>query len=260
MTDVVILLAAGFLTGISTILFGFGGGFMVVPLVYHLIAGAQPGQAMHIAVATSTALMILNAGYASYGHWRRGALRRETIIPLCYALAGGALIGAFIATRLTDGLIRLLFILYMLLTIVDCVWRKGFLQKTARRPLSAATLWLGGPGIGVIAAMLGVGGSVMTVPLLRRHGYEMKYCVSAANPLSIAIALMGAGMYGWLGHGKIAGAGYLGYVNLGMLAWLALSGMLGMAFARYALPKMGDELHARVYVWLLVLVLVSMLL
>ncbi|MBU5900734.1 hypothetical protein JVW24_26815, partial [Vibrio cholerae O1] len=69
----------------------------------------------------------------------------------------------------------------------------------------------------VIAAMLGVGGSVMTVPLLRRHGYEMKDCVSAANPLSSGIALMGAGMYGWLGHGKIAGAGYLGYVNLGML-------------------------------------------
>ncbi|MGW1443352.1 sulfite exporter TauE/SafE family protein [Serratia rhizosphaerae] len=260
MTDAVILLAAGFLTGISTILFGFGGGFVVVPLVYHLIAGEQHELAMHIAVATSTTLMILNAGYASYSQWRRGALRRETVIPLFYALAGGALIGALIATRLTDGLIRLLFILYMLVTIIDCVWRKGFLQKTARRPLSAATLWLGGPAIGVIAAMLGVGGSVMTVPLLRRHGYEMKYCVSAANPLSIAIAVMGAGMYGWLGYGKVAGVGYLGYVNLGMLAWLALSGMLGMVFARYALPKMHDGLHARVYVWLLVLVLVSMLL
>jgi hypothetical protein len=44
-----------------------------------------------------------------------------------------------------------------------------------------------------------VGGSVMTVPLLRRHGYDMKYCVSAANPLSIPVAVIGALMYIVLG-------------------------------------------------------------
>ena len=60
----------------------------------------------------------------------------------------------------------------------------GFDQTGARRTFPA-TLWGGGPLIGGIATLLGVGGSVMTVPLLRRHGYDMKYCVSAANPLSI---------------------------------------------------------------------------
>lgn len=67
MIEMLIVLGAGFLTGITTILFGFGGGFVVVPFVYHLISasGEQPGQAMHIAVATSTAVMILNAGYAT---------------------------------------------------------------------------------------------------------------------------------------------------------------------------------------------------
>lgn len=39
----------------------------------------------------------------------------------------------------------------------------------------------GGVIIGTIAALLGVGGSVMTVPLLRRHGYAMQECVSAST-------------------------------------------------------------------------------
>ncbi|MVZ10341.1 sulfite exporter TauE/SafE family protein, partial [Enterobacteriaceae bacterium 8376wG6] len=49
MIETLIVLGAGFLTGITTILFGFGGGFVVVPFVYHLISasGEQPGQAMH---------------------------------------------------------------------------------------------------------------------------------------------------------------------------------------------------------------------
>jgi len=55
---------AGFTTGITTVLFGFGGGFVVVPLVYQLLVRQQllAGNAMYIAVATSTAVMIFNAG------------------------------------------------------------------------------------------------------------------------------------------------------------------------------------------------------
>lgn len=89
MIETLIVLGAGFLTGITTILFGFGGGFVVVPFVYHLISvsGEQPGQAMHIAVATSTAVMILNASYATLTNWRSGNLLRETIVPLIFSSA-----------------------------------------------------------------------------------------------------------------------------------------------------------------------------
>lgn len=89
MTDILLVLFAGFFTGVTTIMFGFGGGFVVVPFVYHLISasGEQPGQAMHIAVATSAAVMILNAGYATLTHWRSGNLQPETVTPLIFYIA-----------------------------------------------------------------------------------------------------------------------------------------------------------------------------
>ncbi len=67
MTVILLVLFTGFLTGITTLVFGFGGGFVVVPFVYHVVSssGDHADQAMHIAVATSAAVMILNASYAS---------------------------------------------------------------------------------------------------------------------------------------------------------------------------------------------------
>ena len=66
----------------------------------------------------------------------------------------------------------------MLATISDCLLRKGFFTGSARRRLSLPVVTGGGVIIGTIAALLGVGGSVMTVPLLRRHGYAMQACIA----------------------------------------------------------------------------------
>jgi uncharacterized membrane protein YfcA len=57
----------GCLTGISAVLFGFGGGFVIVPLLYRMLTASHAADdpiaqsAMHIAVATSTCVMIVNA-------------------------------------------------------------------------------------------------------------------------------------------------------------------------------------------------------
>ncbi|MCV5512940.1 sulfite exporter TauE/SafE family protein, partial [Escherichia coli] len=39
MNDLMIIALAGFTTGTTTVLFGFGGGFVVVPFVYQLMVG-----------------------------------------------------------------------------------------------------------------------------------------------------------------------------------------------------------------------------
>ncbi|MBP6116971.1 MAG: sulfite exporter TauE/SafE family protein [Neisseriaceae bacterium] len=259
MFELGLILAVGFGAGITTILFGFGGGFVVVPFVYYLLSQhAELGhEAMHVAVATSTAVMILTASYASYSNWRSGNLVKETITPLIYFIAIGAALGAMGSVALSDQAVRLLFIGYMVLTIADCLLRRGFLNKSTLTPLSRPTVMLGGPLIGIVATALGVGGSVMTVPLLRRHGHDMKHCVSAANPLSIPVAFIGAGAYALLGQGQIEAPFYVGYINVYILSLLFLAGFAGIVFAKNCLPQINDALHAKIYVALLLLVLIA---
>ncbi|WP_313683671.1 sulfite exporter TauE/SafE family protein [Pantoea sp.] len=261
MNDILTLILVGFATGITTILFGFGGGFVVVPFVYQRLSHqpALAGYAMHIAVATSTAVMVFNAGWASWQNWRVGKLHTQVVFPLLWFIAAGAFGGAWLAGILTDNEVRLLFILYLLATLADCLLRKGFMQPPAYKPLSAITLSAGGIVIGFIAALLGVGGSVMTVPLLRRHGYAMENCVSAANPLSLPVALCGAGMYSLGGPALIPQGDYLGFINLKILLLLTVAGFCGMLFSHKYIPRVPDVWHARIYLLLLFLVLTGIL-
>ncbi|MCX0499634.1 sulfite exporter TauE/SafE family protein [Erwinia billingiae] len=261
MNDIVIIALAGFTTGITTVLFGFGGGFVVVPFVYQLLL-RQPdvaGNALHIAVATSTAVMIFNAGWVSYRNWRAGHLAVQNLFPLVGFIAIGAVAGSWLAGTIGEALIRALFIAYMVVAIADCLLRKGFISGSAPRRLAPVTVTGGGVLIGMIAALLGLGGSVMTVPLLRRHGHTMRDCISAANPLSLPVALCGATTYAISGWHHMPASGYLGYISLKILAVLVLTGWAGIVFSRRTIPAVPDIWHARVYVLLLCVVLLAML-
>ncbi len=58
------LAGIGLLTGMTTVMFGFGGGFVAVPVVVWADA-VLGGDAMRVATATSALVMVVNAGFAT---------------------------------------------------------------------------------------------------------------------------------------------------------------------------------------------------
>ena len=96
--------------------------------------------------------------------------------------------------------VRWAFIFYLGVTILDSILRPGFTQETAARirPWGRWMAAAAGTAIGAIAAFLGVGGSVMTVPLMRRRGASMTAATAAANPLSLPMAVVGSATYALL--------------------------------------------------------------
>ncbi|MFD4839274.1 sulfite exporter TauE/SafE family protein [Achromobacter sp. NPDC058515] len=265
-----VLALFGGLSGVTTVLFGFGGGFVVVPVLYGVLTathGAQDaiGQsAMHIAVATSTCVMIVNSVAATRKHQRAGNILRAYVWPLAGYIAAGALLGALAATRASGDLVRHAFIAYLGVTILDCLLRQGFMaqrEAEAPRPLGQAVAVGGGVAIGAIATFLGVGGSVMTVPLLRRRGLPMAKAAAMAIPLTLPVALVGTLAYMAAARGLPAALApwIVGYVDLLAFAALALGSLAGIRLAAPLIPRIPDRLHARVYVLLLAIVMLSML-
>ncbi|MGI5460248.1 sulfite exporter TauE/SafE family protein [Streptomyces sp. CA-249302] len=260
LTSFLALLFFGCLTGVTTVLFGFGGGFITVPVVYGVLtATARPGaDAMHVAVATSAAVMVVNAVAAALAQWREGRLRRAYVWPLTGYIAIGAVAGSFSATLIGGTALRLLFAAYLLVTIADSLLRKGFLampDRTRPEPLTRATVTLGGTGIGFVAAALGVGGSVMTVPLLRRRGLPMVEATAMANPLSVPVAVSGTLVYAL----APTGTGQLGYLDLTAAAALLLGSLPTIAVTRRITGRVPDRVHSVAYLVLLLVVLVAML-
>ena len=99
LNDIAIIALAGFTTGITTVLFGFGGGFVVVPFVYQLMLRQTELalNAMHIAVATSTSVMIFNAGWVTYRNCLACELSSQMLFPLLWFIAIGAIMGSCMA-------------------------------------------------------------------------------------------------------------------------------------------------------------------
>lgn len=263
-----LLFVAGGLAGVTTVLFGFGGGFVVVPLLYVALtvvngADSAVGQAaMHIAVATSTCVMIFGASMATLRHRRAGTLDWQRVRPLLGYVALGAVIGAAAAISLRGEWVRWAFVGYLIATLLDSLFRPGFVTRPSapRRAMSQGATAGFGMAIGTVAALLGVGGSVMTVPLMRRRGASMTQAAAMANPLSLPMAIAGTATYVSLAWSETAalGAWYAGYVDLRAFLALVAGSWLGIRLTSPFIGRLPDRLHARIYLGLLALVLVVM--
>ncbi|MFI5772082.1 TSUP family transporter [Streptomyces sp. NPDC051658] len=264
--DFVMLIGVGLLTGVTTVLFGFGGGFVAVPVVVWVdaVLGAD---AMRVATATSALVMVVNAGFATAVTPRRVLLSLRGSGTLLLLLAVGASAGA-LATRLAPAaLAHWAFVAYVALTIADLLLRPGFLRPNtqvgttydAPRPLPAV---LGAP-IGAVAAFLGVGGSVMTVPAMRRAGHAMHVATALANPLTLAIALPATVVSLYVAAVPTAAhtqVHLVGLIDLRAASALLLGALPVISVLRRRPPRIPDRIHAWAYIGLLLMVTVAMLL
>ncbi|WAJ42694.1 sulfite exporter TauE/SafE family protein [Mycobacterium sp. Aquia_216] len=259
---VLLLVAVGCVTGVTTVLFGFGGGFVTVPAVYAAVQATSGTDAMHTAVATSAAIMVVNASSATIASARFGLLRREYLWPITGFIAIGAALGAVAASWAPETLLRGLFAAYIATAIIDCVARKGFLSNSAapgaKGSLGRGMSTLGGIGIGAAASFLGIGGSVITVPLMRRKGIRMADAAALANPLSLPIAVVGTAVY-LLASPAAIHPGQIGYVSLTAMAALLAGSVPTIALARRVLAgwKIPDRAHAVAYLTLLGVILIA---
>jgi uncharacterized membrane protein YfcA len=219
---------------------------------------------MHTAVATSIAIMVVNASSATVASAKLGLLRREYLWPITAFIAVGAALGAFAANWAPEVVLHVLFVVYIAATIIDSVVRKGFLSNSgvpaAGEPLSRTTSILGGVGIGATASFLGIGGSVITVPLVRRKGVVMAEATALANPLSLPVALVGTVIYA-LAAPAATHPGQVGCVSLTATAALLAGSVPTIALAKRVLvgSKIPDRVHAFAYLILLGIILIAMI-
>ncbi|MBX4775626.1 MULTISPECIES: sulfite exporter TauE/SafE family protein [Klebsiella] len=261
------LFLCGILSGITTWLFGFGGGFVTVPLLYLLATGgwgaqsAVGQQAMQIAVATSALVMFCSALLATWRHARTGILRWRRLWAILTGIAVGGTAGAMLALQVNGEWIRWLFVIYLLATIIDCYLRAGFMTPPSSRvvPTAPHELTVGGV-IGLIASFLGVGGSVMTVPLMRRRGVLMSEAAAMANLLTLPLAATATLTWlvmAWLSPVALP-AGFVGNIWLSAAAQLVAGSWLGLKIASRWLARLPDRWHVRIYPLLLIAVLLVM--
>ncbi|MCW4458002.1 sulfite exporter TauE/SafE family protein [Microbacterium sp. MPKO10] len=251
-----ILFIVGLAVGVTTVLFGFGGGFVTVPIIL-LVDASRGDDAVRIAVATSALVMVVNAVIATISTRQKILNRLRGRRALFILLAIGGVAGAGAALFVPDAVARWGFVAYIGVTIVDLLLRPGFLSRRATDERSDGIVARALPDafgipVGAIASFLGVGGSVMTVPMMRRSGMEMSTATSLANPLTIAIAVPAMVVACAFGGGVASGAGLVGTVDVASALALLVGAVPVIVVLRRQPPRIPEAVHSWAYLVLLV--------
>lgn len=217
--------SAGVLAG----LLGVGGGLVIVAsLVWLLPAQGIPVQhAMHVALATSLASIVLTGLSSARAHQRRGSVLWPSVKWLVPGLLLGGGLGAAFATTLRGETLRWAVAGFCVVAALQLAFgtpRTGRVRELA--PASPG-LTVAGVGIGATSAVVGIGGGSLTVPLLVWLGVAPVRAVGTSSACGVAIAL--ASLAGYIGLGPPAGslpAGSIGYVYLPAALGIALASIL----------------------------------
>ncbi|TCK21738.1 sulfite exporter TauE/SafE family protein [Pseudonocardia endophytica] len=195
----VLLALAGLLGGIGITALGPGGVLPTIALF--TLTDLAPSQVAGTAIVTHVATGALGAAaYRRSGHLREPAIRRTALVLVGTAVIGtpvGVLVNGLVSTRVF-GLVLAAFVVVVALLL----WYREAHPSASSRP-HPHPVTIGGIGLAVAVAsgIVGIGGPMLTVPLLIALGTPVLESLAAAQVQSIVIA--GVGTVGYLANGSI---------------------------------------------------------
>lgn len=251
----------GLVAGILAGLLGVGGGLVLVAALAWLLPlfGVPPEAAMHAALASSLASIVLTAASSARAHARRGSVLWPTVAWMVPGLLLGAWLGSGVAVKLDAQTLRWIVAGYCLLA----AWQTGFGRSRAPAdgsevpaprgwPMSAA-----GGGIGVLSALVGIGGGSMTVPLLVWRGVKPVRAVGTSSACGVAIGLSAAVGYALHAPSGALPAHGIGYVYLPAAIGVAVASVLAAPWGTCLAHRLSGNALRKVFALFLLLVALS---
>lgn len=220
--------AIGFLAG----LFGIGGGAISVPVFYEVfqILGHEPELAMPMAVGTSLAVIVPTSIQSSLGHFKRGTVDMDLLRVWALPVLIGVLTGAAIARFAEPQVFQIVFVLVAAVNATKLLFGGSGWRLRDGLP-SRFVLRLYGAGIGLVSALMGIGGGAVSNLILTLHNVPIHRAVSTSAGVGVLIAIPGTLGYMIAGWGQTdLPADAIGFVSLATFALTMPTSLLTTRF------------------------------
>jgi hypothetical protein len=252
----------GFLAGLLAGLLGVGGGLVLVAALAWLLPqqGVPVAVAMHSALATSLASIVITATASARAHHRRGSVLWPTVAWLLPGLLLGGWLGSTFATRISGDWLRGFVAVYCLLAAAQLSLDRPLPGSPAASAPRGAAFSFAGILIGLVSALVGIGGGSMTVPLLVWRGVPPVRAVGTSSACGIGIGLASAAGYASVTQVQGMPAASLGYVFLPAAIGIALTSMLVAPVGTRLAHRLSGRVLKRVFATFLLMVAASLIL
>ncbi|MEA3228754.1 MAG: sulfite exporter TauE/SafE family protein, partial [Campylobacterota bacterium] len=144
----------GFLSGF----FGIGGGTILVPLLLLLEYETK------IAIGISVVQMVFSSIFGSYINNKKGTLDIPMVLLIGIGGFFGALLSGIISSNIDAIYLEIVFLLFAIFALIRLFSKTK--EHTTRKKIDKIVLFSIGIPIGAISMTIGVGGSIIVVPLL----------------------------------------------------------------------------------------------
>lgn len=233
---------AGFLAGV----FGVGGGILFTPLLFFLFTSMGASEPVSWTIGTSLFCTFIAAISSSFQQNNQENIYWKEGVKVGLFGAFGVYVGKQVVTSpyYTEDIFVTFFA--MILCVVGVLfYRKGrstLTLQTKAKPFGILKAGAAGGLGGCVAALAGVGGGVVLVPILNLlYRLPMKKAVSISSLAIVIISLSGWSQFAFLSDVQNGYTGFtVGYVDFGtsfpLIAGALGGGVLGAKFG-HSVPR-----------------------
>ena len=166
------LILLGIFVGTLSGFFGIGGGTILVPILLLL------GYDTKIAINISIIQMVFSSIYGSYLNNKKGTLDVSIIATIGIGGFIGALFSSSISSNLDDTTLELIFLFFAIFALIKMFFKSSSDKQAPR--VNKFILFIIGFILGIVSMTIGVGGSILLVPILVSFfNFEIKKAISA---------------------------------------------------------------------------------
>jgi uncharacterized protein len=152
------LLSLGLVVGFLSGYFGIGGGTILVPLLLFFGYGMKP------AIGISVIQMVFSSLYGSYLNFKKGTLDIKMVSIIGAGGFAGALLSGFIVANVPAYFLELVFLSFSVFALLRLFFRTK--EHKDEKSVNPFILFSIGFVLGMFSISIGVGGSILIVPLL----------------------------------------------------------------------------------------------
>ena len=235
---------AGFFAGF----FGIGGGIITVPCLFYIFGaiGMDKSFVMHLAVGTSFAIIVPTAIMSVFTHYKHKAVDFSIIRTYGVFVVIGVIIGSFFAASMQTKSLVLFFSLVIYLLAINLIFLKDKTKIKLKFTLIQRTSL--GFIVGFVSSLMGIGGAIMNVPILKFVGYSINKAIGSAASIGFLISVFGC--LGFLISGIIVKTDIplsAGFINIpAFLIFIPITILMAKVGAT-AVHKMKREIIAKLF-------------